>query len=111
MKKVIIANAFSLQMLGGISHTSISVDKISTEEAKRIINENNFVSAIGHADTANVVSSLLGIDVPANRINVTIDTDTILIVAQIMGGRLPEGATALPEGTTLIFCKVKLISN
>lgn len=60
----------------------------------------NLVSAVGHQDTANV----LGVDM--NRINVKLNKGDIAYVAQLMGGRLPEGATTLPEGFTFKFVKV-----
>lgn len=59
------------------------------------------ISAIGHADTARVVSNILNRDVQANRISLTLSEGDTLYVAQLTGGRLPEGATTLPEGFTL----------
>ena len=49
-------------------------------------------SCVGHADTAKVLG------VPMRRISVTLQDGDILYVAQLRGGRLPEGATTLPEG-------------
>lgn len=44
---------------------------ISLEEVKSLISSNNgFTSGIGHQSTANIISSLIGADVPMNRINV-----------------------------------------
>lgn len=65
-----------------------------------------FVSAIGHADTARVVSGLLGLDVECNRVNIRLAAADTLYVAQVTGGRLPEGATTLPEGMELTFVRV-----
>ena len=65
-------------------------------------------SAVGHADTAVVVGSLLGIDVPCQRRNVTLRKGCVLLVAQVVGGRLPEGATELPEGVKIEFWEVWL---
>ena len=47
-------------------------------------------SVIGHKDTANVLG------VKMNRINVTLRKGAVAYVAQLQGGRLPEGATTLP---------------
>jgi len=66
------------------------------------------VSAVGHADTAAVLSDLLGFEVPMNRDFVRLDEDTELYVAQLIGGRLPEGSTALPEGFRFKFFRVKI---
>jgi len=67
------------------------------------------VSAIGHADTAAVLANMLGFEVPVNRISVTLDTETELFVAQLVGGRLPEGSTSLPEGFKFKFFRVTII--
>ena len=94
---MVITNSFSLQMLSG------SVNKITTV-AVPVRNIQELVkygveSYIGHADTANVISNILGIDIPMNRgfFKFTGSKETI-IVAQLTGGRLPEGATTIPEG-------------
>ena len=57
-------------------------------------------SAIGHQDTANVLG------VPCNRINVSLKRGDVAFVAQLQGGRLPEGSTTLPEGFAFKFLKV-----
>ena len=99
----IIANAFSLQMIDTEVATSIQVEPVSVSEIPK-----DLVSAIGHADTANVVSEILGQEIQMNRINVKLTGNDVLYVAQIVGGRLPEGATTLPEGFEIRFLKVKL---
>jgi hypothetical protein len=108
MKKVILSNAFSLQMLALEVEEELKITPISEELTKKIIS-GGFVSAIGHQDTANVLTNILGVQVDNNRVNVSLDADTVLIVAQVVGGRLPEGATELPEGFKIKFVKVQLI--
>jgi len=107
MKNVILSNAFSLQMLDLEEMQDVRIKPISLNVTK-IIMSNGFVSAIGHQDTANVISNMLGVQVDNNRINVSLNYDTILIVAQIVGGRLPEGSTELPDGFNIKFVKVEL---
>ena len=68
----------------------------------------NYMSVIGHADTANVVANMLQRDVVANRVSVRLAKGDILYVAQVVGGRLPEGAVTLPEGFKMTFLKVIL---
>ena len=64
-------------------------------------------SAIGHADTAAVVSSILGRDVPAARVNVPmLQPGQSHFLALYQGPRLPEGATQLPAGATLSLYKM-----
>lgn len=99
-----ISNAFSLNMLSDPT-CYIKTRRIGSSEIPADV-----VSVIGHADTASVVSSILGRNIPANRINVVLNEDDVLYVAQYKGPRLPEGATALPEGASLEFLEVK-VSN
>lgn len=100
-----LSNAFSLQMLDmDVAHTVQAAPVTAAETAEAL--RGGFTSAIGHADTARVVSGLLGLDVPASRANIHLTAADILYVAQVTGGRLPEGATTLPPGMTLAFVRV-----
>ena len=102
--KIYLGNAFSLQMVSG----DVTVN-IKTVDAAEVANT-EFTYCIGHADTATVVSNLLGgKEVKCNRVNVTLEPGDILYVAQVMGGRLPEGATTLPEGITIVFKRVEIL--
>lgn len=105
---MILANAFSLQMLDLTVEHQISITPLTIGEVRNLLS-GGFTSAIGHPDTAAVVGDIIGFDVPMNRINISLDTGTTLIVAQLTGGRLPEGATTLPEGFSITFVKVKII--
>lgn len=103
MKKY-LTNAFSIQMLAGQS--SVQTVRFEEIDAKDI--PSDVVSAVGHADTANVLTNMLGFPVSLNRVNVTLDENSELYVAQLTGGRLPEGATTLPEGFSFKFYRVTL---
>lgn len=87
-----LLNAFSLQMLQDFPAT------VRFEEVEKL--HEGLESAIGHQDTANVLG------VPCNRVNVTLKKGDIAFVAQLQGGRLPEGSTTLPEGFSFKFLKV-----
>jgi len=104
MKKYLV-NAFSIQMLSGAA----TVQTVRFEEIDATDVPSDVVSAIGHADTAAVLSEVLGFPVPMNRINVALDENTELYVAQLVGGRLPEGATTLPEGFSFKFYRVTIV--
>ena len=97
---VYIANAFSFQMRkadkGVLTYAPVEASEIPATA----------VSAVGHQDTARFISSLVGFDVPAQRMSIALDEGDVLYVAQFDGGRLPEGATELPENVTLTFLKV-----
>jgi hypothetical protein len=68
-------------------------------------------SAIGHADTAEVISGILGVQVPVNRVSVKLAPGhDAAIVAQYSGPRLHEGAKALPEGAKIEWFEVRVLS-
>ena len=96
---VFLGNAFSLQMVA--PYAIISIMECSPSSIPK-----EAVSCIGHPDTAAVVSNILGREIPCNRINISLKDGDVLYVAQLTGGRLPEGATQLPEGFSLTFRKV-----
>lgn len=102
---IYLNNAFSLQMIE--TPVTITVTEISEDtffkEIVPAINAGQIKSTIGHQDTANVLS------VPCDRCNINLKEGDVLFVAQIVGGRLPEGCTKLPEGFKFKFLKVVLI--
>jgi hypothetical protein len=103
-KNVFLGNAFSLQMLDLSKARTVDVVPVTAED----VASTQFVSVVGHQDTANVLTTLLGVEVPFNRASVRLEDGDILFVAQVTGGRLPEGCTELPAGVTLTFLKVSL---
>ena len=64
---------------------------LSLDQAKDLAqkNKDNILSAIGHDATAQVMSKLLGVDVPMNRIVFSQDVWQDVIVLK-MKGRLPD---------------------
>ena len=107
-RKVYIGNAFSLQMIDVSEKIEITSSPLEIERIKTLVKEVDVISCIGHEDTAKVVSSLLDVEIPAQRISVKLDEDDILIVAQLIGGRLPEGATTLPKGFSIVFLEIRV---
>ena len=107
-RRVVIANAFSLNMLKA-GPADMQVCPIPPEYIRdEIEDEGGFESIVGHADTAAVFSSLLGLDVPCNRATFTLEEDHVLFVGQYKGPRLPEGATELPEGARVEWVMVTI---
>lgn len=99
-----IANAFSLQMLPNMEVNTCGKIEYAT------ISENDFKefakdakSIVGHEDTARV----LGVEF--NRESVTLEKGDVLLVAQLVGGRLPEGATTLPENCHFKYMSIKIV--
>ena len=105
---VVIANAFSLNMLDlEVGVTDLQICPASPDVIRQEIEEEGgFTSVVGHADTAAVFSSLLGLDVPCNRATFHLEEGVTLFVGQYKGPRLPEGATSLPEGATVEWAMV-----
>ena len=103
MGKTLLGNAFSLNML---AQTPASVEVEEVERASFAEAAASARSVIGHADTAAVLSSELGIEVVANRESVVLEPGDELLVAQYSGPRLEEGATALPEGAAFRYLRV-----
>jgi len=84
---VYISNAFSLSML--TPPTTVKVVEASVEDVKNILSS-NFISAIGHEATSQIISVQTGIQVPTNRISIQLKTGDTLVVFQLLT-RLPEG--------------------
>ena len=106
----IIANAFSLNMLN-TAEAQCTMTQIPLERAQQLVGAFDYISAVGHADTANVFSSQLGTTVPCNRMNVELSLTKFtdkpsLLVGQYTGPRLPEGAITLPEGARIQWWNV-----
>ena len=106
----ILSNALSINMIAHMIPMAdnynyfgcgLSVKEVRPEDVPR-----DCVSVIGHTDTAAVVSTLLGFEVPANRVSYAVEDGDVLFVAQYTGPRLPEGATQLPEGGNIRFFRV-----
>lgn len=96
-KRIPLLNAFSLQMLDEFP-CKLNIEDIDESE----INDNIY-SVIGHQDTANVLG------VPMRRINIRLHKGDTAYVAQLVGGRLPEGCTTLPEGFSFKFFKIEIL--
>ena len=86
-----LLNAFSLQMVD--TPCEISISEVNALP-------DGLESAIGHQDTANVLG------VPMNRVNVHLSKGDTAYIAQLVGGRLPEGTTTLPKGFSFKYLKV-----
>lgn len=106
-----ILNAFSLNMLAGFP-ARIRVVEVSRAEAReRCMNTpfKEFQSCVGHADTAVIFTAELDFPVAHNRATVSLESGDTALVGQYRGPRLPEGATALPEGATIQWLLVTVL--
>jgi|SRR3990167_9418789 len=97
--KTILTNAFSINMLPRMRR-EVHFRPLTLEQAREL--SEGAESAVGHPDTARIFASVLGCEVPANRVPVgLVRPGTRLLVGQYRGPRLPAGATTLPEGATI----------
>ena len=94
-----LLNAFSLQMIEHIAPCNISIREVFNPDLSEL------KSCVGHIDTAN----MLGVDY--NRCNVTLNKGDFAIVAQVVGGRLPEGCTKLPDGVSFKYYQVDILED
>ena len=94
---MLILNAFSLNMIVG--DADIVVREVSRTMAASLAA--HCPNAVGHVDTAAVFSSVLGVEIPCNRVTAALEDGDVALVGQYSGPRLPEGATSLPEGATI----------
>jgi hypothetical protein len=116
--RFVLTNAFSPNMLDWDSAEKhvVRMEKASVDEARFLLAPEGHLSdvvlAIGHADTARLVGGLLGlpeediarmVEAAKTRPTIKVGQDDILVVAQYIGPRLPEGATSLPEGARVEF--------
>jgi hypothetical protein len=70
--------------------------KIELTKARDILSTSEFISAVGHESTAQVLSELLGVDIPCNRITVKLKSGDMCIHFALKT-RLPEGKVLTEE--------------
>lgn len=101
-----ILNAFSPNMLS-MFPANVLFEEISLDEAQALA-ATDLESAVGHASTAAVFAAELGVEVPANRISVSLNKGVEVLVGQYRGPRLEEGVTTLPEEATIVWLRVTI---
>lgn len=100
-----LINAFSANMLPAGQPAVVTFVPITSDVAGRnaahASGRGELRSAVGHADTARIFSGQLGCEIEAARVSVTLEPGQSALLGQYRGPRLPEGATALPEGAVI----------
>jgi hypothetical protein len=109
MGKIFVSNAFSLSMLTSFP-ANLRVREVSLEDAKKLLSQSNFVSAVGHQATADVLTRLLGVQVQFNRIQIQLGEGDALIVFQLMT-RLEEGKVLNEDELAKLQFKFLLVIN
>lgn len=75
---------------------SMLFEPISEAQAKEQL-ANGFEQAVGHPATCEVLTARLGVDVQPVRANVRLNSDDLLIAAQVVVPRLAEGEVLSKE--------------
>jgi len=91
-------------MLGALPPEGLTlrVRPISLEEVKEKLRSVSFTSAVGHESTARILTTLLGVEVPLNRVAISLSPSDRLIVFQIKM-RLEEGRILSEEEVRSLY--------
>ena len=77
--KVLLLNAAVLTANGTFKLSSISL-----EDVKEMLTEENIMSAIGHNTTADIMTELIGINIPVNRIQASQESGQKAIIFKLL---------------------------
>jgi len=105
MKKLAVLNTSILTSEGAFTLKSISLD-----EAKKLASNNEILSAVGHQSTADILTELLGVPVPLNRIMFEQEQGQQALVFKL-NGRPPEGQILSREEIEAIGYKFQLLER
>lgn len=81
--KILLLNAAVLTANG-----TFKLSNITLEDVKNMLTEENIMSAIGHNATADIMTELIGITIPANRIQARQEPGQNAIIFKLL--RRPE---------------------
>ena len=107
MKKLALLNTSILTAAGNYILTDISLD-----QARQLVTDNavNLDSAIGHASTAEIMTTLLEADIPVNRQMFSQDVGQRALVFKL-NGRPAEGKILTTEEIEAIGYKFQLLER
>jgi len=77
--KVLLLNAAVLTANGTFKLSSISL-----EDVKEMLTEENIMSAVGHNTTADIMTELIGINIPVNRIQASQESGQKAIIFKLL---------------------------
>lgn len=86
------------------------LSSITKEDARKWVSEGEFISAIGHPGTAEVISALLGTKIAPNRIMVQFEPGDEALVFKL-DCRLPEGKVLSAEELKNLSYKWKILKR
>lgn len=103
--KLAILNTSILTTTGRFELKDITLD-----EARNLVIENEILSAVGHQSTADILTTLLKIEVPMNRIQFAQETGQKALVFKL-NGRPEEGKILTTEEIETIGYKFQLLTK
>jgi len=86
------------------------ISDIEISHAKEFLKQNGFISAIGHEATAEIMSEMLGFNIPMNRMQFHQEIGQIAIVFKL-NERPPEGDVLNKEQVKKIGYSLKLMER
>jgi hypothetical protein len=89
---------------------TFTLKDITLEEARNLVTENEILSAVGHQSTADILTTLLGTEVPMNRIRFAQETGQKALVFKL-NGRPEEGKILTAEEIEAIGYKFQLLTK
>jgi hypothetical protein len=85
---------------------AVEFRRASIEEVRTLLS-NGFISAIGHPATANVLTKILGMNIPVNRVSIQLQPGDVLIIFQLAVGRLAPGQELTEQDVLSAFSQGK----
>jgi uncharacterized protein 114 len=89
---------------------TFTLKDITLEEARNLVTENEILSAVGHQSTADILTTLLGTEVPMNRIQFAQETGQKALVFKL-NGRPEEGKILTAEEIEAMGYKFQLLTK
>ena len=86
------------------------LDDITLGEAKNLVHNNEILSAVGHKSTADILTTLLKKEIPANRIEYVQNTNEKALVFKL-NGRPEEGKILTADEIQEIGYKFQLLTK
>lgn len=89
---------------------TFKLEDISLDTAKKLVTENEILSAIGHKSTADILTTLLEKEIPANRIEYAQNINEKALVFKL-NGRPEEGKILTADEIQEIGYKFQLLTK
>ena len=89
---------------------TFKLEDISLDTARKLVKENNILSAVGHQSTSSILTTLLETEIPVNRIQFAQETGQKALVFKL-NGRPEEGKILTVEDIEEIGYKFQLLTK